>query len=355
MDFLDQPKPIREGENLDWAAVEAFLKDQIPGLAGTATARQFPGGFSNLTYLISLGDRELVLRRPPFGAKAKSAHDMWREFRILRALKPVFPYCPTPLAYGDDPAVMDCPFYVMERLPGIILRANPPKGFAMNAAQTTRLCENLVDVWVRLHRVDYGKIGLADLGKPVGYVARQIEGWSTRYRNARTDDAPDFETVMTWLQDRQPPDSPAPALIHNDFKFDNLVLDPANPESIIGVLDWEMATIGDPLMDLGGSLAYWVDRDDPEDLQMMRQSPTHLPGMLSRREVLARYAALMDRPVESFVFYYCFGLFRLAVIAQQIYYRFHHGQTKDPRFGMLIFAVRILEQTALKAIDQAGN
>lgn len=354
MDFLDQPRAVREGEALDWAAIETFLKDSIPGLAGPLAAKQFPSGFSNLTYLISVGGRELVLRRPPFGTKAKSAHDMRREYRILRALKPVFPFCPEPLAYGDDAAVMDCPFYVMERLPGIILRANPPQGFALEEAQAARLCENLVAVWAQLHRVDYKAIGLADLGKPEGYVARQVEGWSGRYRNARTDDAPDFEAVMAWLQERQPPDSPAPALIHNDYKFDNLVLDPAEPEKIIGVLDWEMATIGDPLMDLGGSLAYWVDRDDPEDMQLLRQSPTHLPGMLTRRAVLDRYAALTGRAIDSFAFYYCFGLFRLAVIAQQIYYRFYHGQTKDPRFQMLIFAVKILEQTARQVIDQAG-
>jgi len=345
-EYIDQAKPIREGEELDWDKIGSFLRDNIPGLDGPLQVQQFPSGFSNLTYLLSVGDTDLVLRRPPFGRKAKTAHDMKREYRILQALKPVFPYCPNPLVYSDGDGVMDSPFYVMERIRGIILRANPPKGFTLSADQTRSLCENLVDVWAQLHSLDYHAIGLGDLGKPEGYVHRQVEGWSKRYRTARTDDAPDFEAVMQWLADHEPPDSDAPCLIHNDYKFDNVVLNPGNPLEIIGVLDWEMATIGDPLMDLGGSLAYWVDPSDSDQLQMMRQLPTHMDGMLTRREVVELYAAKTGRSIDSFDFYYCFGLFRLAVIAQQIYYRFYHGQTKDPRFQMLVFGVQILEQTA---------
>jgi len=353
-EFIDKAKPIREGENLDWKKIEIFLKDSIPGLQGELQVRQFPSGFSNLTYLIAIGETELVLRRPPFGTKAKTAHDMAREYRILKMLKPVFPYCPEPLAYADDPSIMDTPFYIMERLRGIILRANPPKGLELTPEQNGALCENMIDIWCKLHQLDYQGIGLGDLGKPEGYVRRQVEGWSERYRKARTDDAPDFELVIQWLHENQPGDSAHPALIHNDYKFDNLVLDPADPTKIIGVLDWEMSTIGDPLMDLGSSLAYWVEPGDSEQLHMMRQLPTHLPGMFTRSQVLARYAEKMERPIADFNFYYCFGLFRLAVIAQQIYYRFYHGQTKDPRFQMLVFAVQILEQTARGRIERGS-
>jgi aminoglycoside phosphotransferase (APT) family kinase protein len=354
-EFIDKPKAVREGEGLDWGKVEAYLKSALPDLSGELQVQQFPSGFSNLTYLLSVGETELILRRPPFGTKAKTAHDMGREVRMLQALKPVFPYCPAPLAYCEDLAVMDAPFYVMERLRGVILRANPPKGMTLTPEQARALCENAIDAWAQLHCVDYRAVGLGDFGKPEGYVRRQVEGWSERYRRARTDDAPDFEAVMQWLAAHQPPDSPHAAVIHNDFKFDNLVLDPNDPTRIIGVLDWEMATIGDPLMDLGSGLAYWVNATDPDAVQMIRQLPTHLPGMLTREEVLARYAEKMGRPIARFDFYYCFGLFRLAVIAQQIYYRFYHGQTKDPRFQMLVFAVRVLEETAAGVIARATN
>jgi aminoglycoside phosphotransferase (APT) family kinase protein len=351
--FLDRAKPVRDGEQLDWPKIEAFLKDALPQLSGALTVQQFPSGFSNLTYLIAVGDAEMVLRRPPFGTKAATAHDMAREYRILTALRPVFAYSPEPLVFCDDPTVTDAPFYVMERRRGIILRAKPPKGMDISPAQAEALCENMVEVWAQLHELDYAAAGLGDLGRPTGYVRRQVEGWSKRYRRAKTDDAPDFESVMAWLDANQPADSPAPALVHNDFKFDNLVLDPARPTEIIGVLDWEMATIGDPLMDIGGSLGYWVQAHDPEPLQMMRQLPTNLPGMFTRQQLVERYAARTGRPVEAFDFYFCFGLFRLAVIAQQIYYRFFHGQTKDPRFQMLVYAVQILEQTARGVIERA--
>lgn len=349
---VDRPTQVRQGEELDLKVVEAFLKDSIPGLEGNLVVEQFPSGYSNLTYLIRVGDRELVLRRPPFGRKAKSAHDMGREYRILSALHPVFPYCPRPLVYTDDLSVMGCPFYVMDRIRGIILRKNLPPGLALSPQEMRILCENLLDVHFELHQVDYKAIGLEGFGKPQGYVRRQVEGWSERYRAARTPDAPTFDAVMQWLQDNMPPDSNKPALIHNDYKFDNVVLNPDNPLQIIGVLDWEMATIGDPLMDLGSSLAYWVQADDPEDFQAARMMPTNLPGALTRKELVDRYARKAGITIDNFDFYLCFGLFRLAVIAQQIYYRYYHGQTKDERFKMLIFAAHILEKAAVRTMAQ---
>ncbi len=354
MDFSDKAVHIRQGEELDTGKVGEFLRGSIPGLSGEMIVEQFPSGFSNLTYLIRVGATELVLRRPPFGRKAKTAHDMGREYRILSALKGVYPYCPRPLLYTEDESVMGCPFYVMERIPGIILRKNLPKGLEFTPKQMRTLCENLLDVQYKLHAIDYKAVGLDGFGRPEGYVKRQVEGWSDRYRAARTPDAPDFETVMQWLFEKMPPDSPKPGVIHNDYKFDNVVLNPENPQEIIGVLDWEMATIGDPLMDLGSSLGYWVQADDPEELQAARMLPTTLPGAMTRAEMVRRYETLAGITVDNFDFYLCFGLFRLAVIAQQIYYRFYHGQTKDERFSVLIFGVHILEKSALNFIKNSG-
>jgi len=348
--WIDDAVEVRKGEELDLPKVEAFLRDSIPGLTGEMVLKQYPGGHSNLTYSVRFENRRLVLRRPPFGTKAKSAHDMSREYRVLKALRPVYPYCPNPVVFCDDPVVMGCPFYVMDRIEGVILRRNPPRGWSLSPDQVRTLFEKVIETHHALHVIDYRKIGLENFGKPEGYARRQVEGWIGRYRAARTPDAPDFESVMAWLSEHQPPDSDRPCVIHNDFKFDNIVLDPADPLQIIGVLDWEMATIGDPLMDLGSSLGYWVEKDDPEEMQAIRTLPTHLEGALTRREVVEHYAALSGRPMAHFEFYYGFGLFRLAVIAQQIYYRFYHGQTQDKRFQSLIIAVTVLEKTAKRLL-----
>ena len=352
MGHEDKPAEVREGEAFDVGRMETFIKDNIPGLDGALSVKQFPSGFSNLTYMLKIGDRELVMRRPPFGKKAKTAHDMSREYRILRSLKPVFPYVPEPLLYCDDPEVIGSTFYIMERFRGVILRRNFPRGLHLSEEEAAGLCENWVDVLVTLHGFDYKKIGLGDFGKPDGYVRRQVEGWSARYRDAYTDDAPDFEEVMQWLHDHMPGDSPAACVVHNDYKFDNVVLAPDNLSKIIGVLDWEMATIGDPLMDLGASLAYWVTSEDPEEFQIIRTLPTVSPGMLNREQLVESYLSKTGRTLSSFDFYLCFGLFRLAVIAQQIYYRFYHGQTRDERFGMLIVAVQVLERAAVKIMRE---
>ncbi len=351
MTSLDQARAVRQGESLETETITAYLKTKLPGLDGPVTVRQFHSGFSNLTYLITIGDTELVLRRPPFGKKARTAHDMGREFRILRALKPVFPYVPAPLVYCDDPGVMDVPFYVMERKQGVILRKDLPDAPTLDAPGAGRLCRRWVTVLGELHGLDYRRCGLADLGSPDGYAARQVVGWSRRFRDARTGDVPDFEAVMAWLKDTMPSDTATPALVHNDYKFDNVILDPAAPTRITGVLDWEMATIGDPRMDLGASLGYWVEAADSEELKLIRTLPTLSPGMLTRRQIVALYEEKTGATIENFAWYYCFGLFRLAVIAQQIYYRYYHGQTSDGRFGRLGFAVGILEKAAERVME----
>ncbi|MBW1645966.1 MAG: phosphotransferase family protein [Deltaproteobacteria bacterium] len=352
MTLIDQAAAIREGEELDSRRLSAYLRDHLPGLNGPLSISQFPGGHSNLTYLIRVGDREMVLRRPPGGTKAKGAHDMGREYRLLTALRPVFPRVPQTLLYCDDPEVIGAPFYLMERLRGIIIRRELPPELGLNADQVRQLFARHVETQFQLHSLDLAAIGLQDFGRPQGYVERQVQGWSRRYRQATTPGAPDFEPVIAWLEANRPPDSDHPGIIHNDFKFDNLVLDPQNPLQIIGILDWEMATVGDPLMDLGSTLGYWVEAADPPEMQPMRTLPTHVPGAMSRREVVAYYAELAGRRLGDFSFYYCFGLFRLAVIAQQIYFRYHLGQTRDRRFRTLDEVVRVLHRAALRTMDR---
>jgi aminoglycoside phosphotransferase (APT) family kinase protein len=351
--LIDRAETARPGEDLPVDRLAPYLRAAMPGLDGELEALQFPAGNSNLTYLLRFGERELVMRRPPFGSKPRSGHDMKREFTVLSALAGSFPYTPRPLAYCDDDEVLGCPFYVMERLHGVIVRRSFPAGLLTSPDDARQVFERLIDVLVELHSLDYRALGLGNFGKPEGYVARQVLGWSERYRRARTPDVPDFEQVMAWLADKMPATSEHTAIIHNDYRLDNVVLDPEQPTKIIGVLDWEMATIGDPLMDLGETLAYWIQRDDPADLRGMRMSPTHVSGAPTRDEVLVRYAEKSGRDVGLLDFYYCFGLFRIAVISQQIYYRYYKGQSHDLRFGMFGFSVEALERVCLDIIDRS--
>ncbi|QCF25334.1 phosphotransferase family protein [Hydrocarboniclastica marina] len=352
MTLIDQAVTTREGEELDTAAIDRYMKQALPELAGTPKITQYPGGASNLTYRIDYGPRSFVLRRPPHGRIAKSAHDMLREARIMRALKPVYPYVPDIIALCDDHTVIGADFYIMERLEGIILRQNFPRELDLSEADTRKLCINVIDKLVDLHKVDYKAAGLDNIGKGEGYVKRQIDGWSDRFRKAITPDVGDFEAVMSWLQEKMP-DDVATCIIHNDFRFDNVVLNPDNPFEIVGVLDWEMATLGDPLMDLGNSLAYWVQADDEGPFQMMRRQPTHQRGMLTRAEVVEYYQEKSGFKVDRFDFYEVYGLFRLAAIIQQIYYRFYHGQTQDKRFAGFGHACKYLEMRCQKLIDKS--
>jgi aminoglycoside phosphotransferase (APT) family kinase protein len=350
-DWTDKPTGVRPGEELDTGKLLAYLSAHLPGLGGPIAVEQFPSGHSNLTYLVRVGEREFVLRRPPFGAKIKTAHDMGREHHILSHLADVYPKVPRPLLYCEDEAVLDAPFYVMERLKGIILRASAPKGLDLSPALMRRLSKNLMDNLVEIHAVDYAAAGLGELGHPVGYVRRQIEGWTRRYHKARTDDVPDVERAAAWLAEHTPPEAGA-SLIHNDYKYDNLVLDPDDLSHIVGVLDWEMATVGDPLMDLGTTLGYWVDPDDPPEVRSIPFGLTTLPGNLNRRELAQRYAEKSGRDLSNVLFYYVYALFKIAVIVQQIYARYKAGLTQDQRFAMMIFVVQVLGKTAALAIEK---
>ncbi len=353
--WIDEPTTVRPGEELDKARLAAYLRQHIPDLGGSAAleVKQFPSGHSNLTYLLRIRDRELVLRRPPFGAHIKTAHDMRREYHILSHLAHAYAKIPRVLVYCEDESVLGVPFYVMERLKGIILRGAVPKGLELSPELMHVLSERFVHNLVEIHQVDYEAAGLGDLGRPAGYVRRQIEGWTQRYHNARTDDLGDIERVAAWLAEHVPSDADAGgALIHNDYKYDNLVLAPDDLSNIIGVLDWEMATIGDPLMDLGTTLGYWVDPNDPPELQVLRFGLTTLPGNLNRRELAQSYAQQSGRNISNILFYYVYALLKIAVIVQQIYARYKAGFTRDERFATMIHAVRVLGETAIAAIEK---
>ena len=354
MALTDQSTQTRSGEELDTALIDPYIKAHISGLSGTPVISQFPGGASNLTYLLQYPEQEFVLRRPPFGHKAKSAHDMGREYRILNQLREAFPYCPKAYVHCTDEAVIGAEFYVMERVKGIILRSELPADLQFDAQQTEALCKSFIDRLVELHRVDYSACGLGDLGKPEGYVQRQISGWSDRYTKALTPDAPAWDKVRDWLLEKMPADHPVSSIVHNDYRFDNVILDPENPMQIIGVLDWELTTLGDPLMDLGNTLAYWIEADDPAPVQLMRRQPSHAPGMLTRRQFVDYYAERSGIAIDNFDFYYTYGLFRLAGIVQQIYYRFFHGQTQDKRFAQFIHMNKLLEHMALQVISKSS-
>jgi len=349
---LDRAREVRTGEELDREALEAYLAEHLPGFQGPLEIQQFPSGHSNLTYFLKGGEAEYVLRRPPFGARIKTAHDMGREFRILSGLHPHYPKLPKPLLHCEDESVLGAPFYVMQRLRGIILRTpQAVEKMGLSEGTVRGISESLVDGLVELHRVDLQATDLAGFGKPEGYVQRQVSGWTKRYLNAKTDEVPEVEQAAAWLAEHQPGEVGA-ALIHGDFKHDNLVLDPDDPTRIIGILDWEMATVGDPLMDLGTTLGYWVDPSDRPEVQMLPVGPTLAPGTLDRRQVVERYAERSGQDPGNGLFYYVYGLFKVAVIAQQIYKRFVEGHTKDPRFAMMIVGVNLLGQQAAVAIER---
>ncbi len=348
--MIDEAGPVRPGEELDVERLREYLRDQLDFPVARLEILQFPGGHSNLTYLIKVDGRELVLRRPPFGVKIKTAHDMSREHYVLSKLSPVYPLAPRPVAVCEDESVLGCKFYLTQRIRGVVLRRDPPPGLRLDVVTVRRLCESFVDTLVDFHAIAYEEVGLGSLGRPQGYVERQVKGWSRRYRDSQTDEIPEIEEVGRWLSERIPVSGP-PALIHNDYKYDNLVLDPGDLAHIIGILDWEMCTVGDPLMDLGTSLCYWVEEGDPELVKMFKVCPTTLPGSYTRREIAERYAEKSGRDLSNIMFYLCFGLFKTAVVGQQIYYRYKMGHTRDERFANLIHAIRIIAQQARRFMD----
>jgi aminoglycoside phosphotransferase (APT) family kinase protein len=349
-----EPGPVRGEDSFDVARLDRWLRERVDGLTGLPEVRQFTGGASNLTYLLRYPERDLVLRRPPPGTKAATAHDMRREAEIQRRLRPFYPYVPELLAFCEEHDVLGSDFYVMERIAGTILHGRGRQQIDLPPPTARGICEAWVDRFVELHRVDVSAAALADLGRGEGYVERQIRGWSERYREARTWNVPRFIRVMRWLAENQPRDS-ASCVVHNDFRLDNVVLDPGDQRRIVGVLDWEMATVGDPLMDLGNSLAYWVQADDDRVMQLLRRQPTHFPGMLNRSQLVERYCEAIGIEPPAIAFYEVYGLFRLAVIVQQIYRRYHRRETRNSAYRHYWLAVVYLDRRCRRLVERAGG
>ena len=346
---IDQATQIRQGEELNLEVLNDYLKSQVADFKNVISITQFPGGFSNLTYLIKNELQEYVLRRPPFGVNIKSAHDMGREYKVLSLLKPNYPKVPQPVIFCEDELIMGCQFYMMERIQGVIFRGKDALKMNIPAATMRQLSENLIDNLADLHLLDIEKTGLINLGKPEGYVQRQVEGWIGRYEKSQTDDIPAMVETAVWLRANMPRPQ-APAFLHNDYKYDNVILNPNDLTEILGVLDWEMSTVGDPLMDLGASLAYWCEEGDGQFLKSFNIS--WLSGNLTRKEVIERYAQKTGRDITDILFYYVFGLYKNTVIMQQIYARWKAGLTKDSRFEALIHGINELSKMAVKAIGR---
>jgi aminoglycoside phosphotransferase (APT) family kinase protein len=341
---------VREGEQIDAQALAGYLRGKLPGVEAGLTVRQFPGGHSNLTYLLEAGGQEYVLRRPPLGPVAPKAHDMVREYNVLGAVHPLFPQAPRVFLLCDDPSVIGAIFFVMERRRGLVLRREIPAEYIGDPDFGRRVSEAFVDCLAALHALD---VSQAMLGKPAGFLQRQVIGWAERWQRAQTETLPQMDALIEWLTKRLP-ESPAPTLVHNDYKLDNLMLNAADPGRVEAVLDWEMATAGDPLVDLGCVMCYWPEAGDPVVRRDALSSITTLPGWFTRAQLVNRYARITGRDVSGLGYYEVFGIFKIAVVLQQIYFRYHRGQTRDERFRNFGERVRGLVEVAAAVAERAG-
>jgi aminoglycoside phosphotransferase (APT) family kinase protein len=351
--MVPEVAPIRAGEEIDARALAAYLRGKVEGADRDLVIEQFPGGHSNLTYRVRAGDREYVLRRPPHGPVAPKAHDMAREFRVLAAVHPVFPPAPRVFLLCDDPAVIGATFFLMERRHGVVLRRDVPPEFAHDPRFSRQASQGFIDCLAQLHSIDIDTQGLSELGHPEGFLERQVRGWTERWERAKTEELPGMNALLRWLMERLPASAKA-TLIHNDFKLDNIMLDAHNPGRVEAVLDWEMATVGDPLVDLGCTLCYWSQAGDPAMRGGALSGITAEPGWYTRAELVGRYSEKARRDVSGLGYYEVFGLFKLGVILQQIYVRFHRGQTRDERFRDFHLRVRGLMRAAVELAERLG-
>jgi aminoglycoside phosphotransferase (APT) family kinase protein len=359
--MVDAPdtRPVRASEQLDWTRLTAYLGDHLPGRIAAFDSshpmevEQFPGGHSNLTYLIRFGATELVLRRPPFGPVPASAHDMAREYRWLAALSPIFPLAPQPFLLCDDPAIAGATFYVMERRRGRVLRVEEPTDLVDQPNTRRLVSERLVDTLADLHAIDVTRDDIAGLGKPKGFVERQVRGWTDRWNRSRIDAVPEMEECARWLIEHLPPYPARPSVVHGDFKLDNIMLASDRIDRIVALFDWEMTALGDPLVDVGILLAYWCSTVSGAP-EASAEPMTTRPGWFTRDQIVERYAQRSGRDVSSIRFYEVFALFKIAVVVQQIFFRYKHGQTDDPRFARFDARVSALARRGRSLLPALG-
>lgn len=343
---------MRPGEAIAIDVLTDYLRGKIDGAERSIELKQFPNGHSNLTYLLRVGGRDYVLRRPPLGPVAPKAHDMVREYHVLRVVHPHFSQAPEAVLLCEDPAVMGAPFFVMERRHGAVLREEIPSAIAAIPSHPRMISEAFLETMVRLHAVDVQADDVSGLGKPDGYVERQVRGWADRWQRAQTEDLPEMDHVVRWLAGRIPPQL-APSLVHNDYKLDNIMLSTASPGRVEAVLDWEMATIGDPLSDLGLTLCYWTWATEPEVRVAGIPALTAGPGWYTRDQLVEQYAERTGRDVTHIGYYEVLGVFKLSVIIQQIYCRFHRGQTQDSRFAEFGARANALARLAARLAEKS--
>lgn len=351
-------RSIRAGEELDLVRLDSYLCAQLE-LEPTAKleVNQFPGGHSNLTYLVRYGNLEFVLRRPPLGPVAPTAHDMPREYKLLSVINPHYPLAPKPVVLCEDISIIGVPFYLMERRRGLIVRFKVPEEIGENLALRQRLSESVVDTLVTLHAVDIQSSGIIQIGKPAGFVTRQVRGWADRWQRSKTGELPEMDRVIDWLMDRIPAEKNVDAtIVHNDFKLDNIMLDAGDPTRVVAVLDWEMCTVGDPLVDVGLFLSYWTMKGTEGEAarNSSLRAVTNGPGWMTREQIIERYETGTGRDLSRIVFYETLARFKVAVVIQQIYFRYMRGQTQDERFRNFDALVRELSREALELAEQSG-
>ena len=342
---------VRPDEQFDVARLAEYLRGKLPGSENQLTVRQFGGGAANLTYLLDYGSHEYVLRRPPLGPVAQSAHDMAREYKVLSVLHQALPVAPRAFLYCNDPALIGADFFVMERRKGVVVRRKIPPPFANMPDAPRRMSEAMVDALAAFHAVDFAVLGLGDLGKPEGFIERQVEGWYKRWHAAKEADLPDMDHIYQWLKGNLPSSTDV-SLVHNDYKLDNVMLAEADPGRLVAIFDWDMCTLGDPLSDLGALLCYWTEPSDAPYFQQMAMMPTGDLGFLTRRELVERYAAKSGRSVHNINFYHTLGLFRLVVIIAQIYIRYVRGQTQDARFAAFGPMIPLMAKAAVEVMRE---
>ncbi|MFE4140318.1 phosphotransferase family protein [Peribacillus sp. YIM B13472] len=334
--MVDDTIPVRPGEELNIGALEDFLRKNVLDLPNEPLElQQFPMGYSNLTYQLKIGEWEAVLRRPPLGPVAPKAHDMKREHHILSSINPYFQAAPEPILFSDDESIAGAPFFLMERKHGIVIDTEFPKGTEPTVEKCRQLSNVMVNRLADLHSIPHEKTGLVEISKPEGFIERQVRGWISRYERAKTDEIKEIRPLIDYFKQNIPKKSQT-SIIHYDYKINNAMFNKDLSE-MVGLFDWEMSTVGDPLADLGVALSYWTESGDPELIKfgVGQASITTLTGFLTRREFIETYAARSGRDVSNVDFYLTFGYFKLAVILQQIYYRYKKGQTNDPRFSNL--------------------